>query len=664
MPFERLFTPLRIGSVTVANRLFVSGHNTQFVKYDPEGYHAWGVLSERAVHYHADRARGGFGLIMVGQTQVHPQSGVDRPAAHSEHAVPVFEKLARACHEHGARVFVQLNQNGREKLNSGPDSWEPAWGPSPLASASPAARGEMCKAMDIDDIRAMTAGFVRSALNVQRSGCDGVEVHAAHPHLLGEWLTPAINRRTDQYGGSLRNRLRLVLEILSAVRSACGDGFVVGVRMNGAWTMPGGQTLDEGVEIATLLEADGTADFLNVSGWPGIGSIGSPLGHMLGWAAAIRAAVSRVPVFGIGRVIHPQQAEEALAAGQVDMVGMTRASIADPELPNKAREGRVDDIRLCVGAGQGCLVRNIAGDPMTCSQNPAVGVERDWGIGTLHAAARSRTVTVVGGGPAGLEAAMVAAERGHEVTLYERSGSLGGQLRLIASVPRRREFLEVAAWRERQLRRLGVTVRVDHAVTVEDLLREGPDVVVVATGSTPRARGWYPPQPHLEGIPIDPGVALFTTWDVLEGRVDEAAHVLLVDGTGYHQSSDALEYLLAGKGRVTAVTHAPQFAAGIDQNDRPSVVAACQGAAVDFHESTIVERVGPGSAVLRDLRTGRSHDVDGVDAVVVSIGNDVADALFTSLASIRRDVHRIGDCVAPRGVEHALHEGHALGRRL
>ncbi len=662
-PFPHVFQPLRIGRITVRNRLFVSAHNTELVQRDPEGLHRWSVLGDRAVAYNAERARGGFGLVMVGQTQVHPQSGIDRPAAYRPEAQRFFAQMADECHAYGTPVIVQLNQNGPERGNTGPDHWEPMWGPSATAPGGAAAHGEMCKAMDRDDVRSLVEAYGVAARNVQESGVDGVEVHVAHPHLYGLWMTPAFNKRTDEYGGSLENRLRIVVESLASVRRACGRDFVVGVRVNGAWTMPGGQTVEEGVEIARLLAETGDVDFVNVSGWPGIGSIGSSLGFMMPWAHAVKQAVAAIPVFGIGRIVRPEQAEVALAAGHADMIGMTRAGIADPELPNKAREGRVDSIRLCVGAGQGCLTRTLAARPMTCTQNPAVGLERTWGIGTLTPAAAPRRVLVVGAGPAGLEAALVAAQRGHTVTLVERESELGGQVQLIGRVARRREFLDVVLWRMRELDRLGVSVEVDTEVTVDEVARRGVDVVVVATGSTPRTCGWYPAMPHLDSIPGSDAAPLLSTWDVLEGRADGRAHVVVIDATAYHQSGDALEYLAARGIRTDAVTHAPLVAAGIEPNDRPDFDAALRGR-IGFHLSSVVEQLGPDFVELRSLLTGERSRLDGVDAVVPSIGNDVVDSLYHALRDAGVEVHRIGDCVAPRGVEHALHEAHALARAL
>jgi 2,4-dienoyl-CoA reductase-like NADH-dependent reductase (Old Yellow Enzyme family) len=683
--FDELFQPIAVGGIEIANRLFVSAHNTQFTEPGPGPYEDWSVLGDRAVHYHATRAAGGFGLITIGQTQVHPQSGPERPAAYTDAAGAVFARIAGACHEHGTKVFVQLNQNGPEKSSSGPDSWEPAWAPTSLATGEPQAHGEMSKEMDDADLAALVAGFVRSAGIARTAGMDGVEIHAAHPHLLGLWLTPGRNRRRDGHGGSLRNRARLVLEVLRAVRDACPRPFVVGVRTNGAWTVPGGQTLDEGVEIARLIRATGDADFLNVSGWPGIGSIGSPLGAMIPWARAVKQAVPDLPVMGIGRVVEPGQAAAIVAAGDADLVGMTRASIADPFLPAKARAGRAADVRRCVGAGQGCLMRNTDRHPLTCTQNPTVGREQEGTYETIGPAAVARPVLVVGGGPAGLEAAVVAAMRGHAVTLVERAGELGGQLRCIASVQRRREFLHVLGWRATQLERLGVDVRLGTDATVE-LVRAfaagageagageagaaaGRPAVVLATGSIPAPDGWYAARPDLDSIPGCDRPHVFGVRDALAGAVDGARHVVVVDGRGYYQSSDVVEYLAARGQRVSAVSSTGAFAEGLERNDRPSFVAAARRGGVEFHAWCVVDTIDADAVRLTDTLSGSPVALDAVDAVVLSLGDRVDDALWHALIGDGRigdglDVYRIGDCVAPRGVEHALFEGHRLARQL
>ena len=662
--FPHIFSPLKVGSVTIPNRLFVSAHHTEFVKLDPSGYREWSVLSERAMHYHADRAKGGFGLIMIGQTQVHPQSGTHRPASYHPQAVPVFTMLAKMVHEAGAKVMVQLNQNGREKTNSGPDAWSPPWGASPTASASPASRGEMSRGIEQDEIDSLIQGFVDSAVLCQQTGMDGVEIHAAHPHMLGEWLTPQANKRTDKYGGSVENRLRIVIEIAEAIRKRVGRDFPVGVRMNGAWPIAGGQTVEEGALIGKLLRETGVIDFLNVSGWPGIGTIGSKLGFMMPWVEAVKKAVPDMPVFGIGRVIHPAQAEHIVAEGQADMVGMTRASIADAELPNKARQGRMDDIRLCIGAAQGCLARNNSGDPMTCTQNPAVGLERDWGIGTVKQAAVQRKVAVVGGGPAGMEAARTLAERGHSVTLYERSDSLGGQIKVIRRVKRRDEFWQVVEWRERQLAKLGATVKLSTEATPELLRAMNADAIVLATGSRPRKVGWYPARGEIDYIPGSDLPHVFTFWEAIEGKLDGKKHIAIVDGTGYHQSTDALEYLLQKKQKISAIAAHPMFGAGVSSNDRPPMIAAARSGDVTWYSNTVVQEILPDSVTATDAVTGKAVTIAGVDAVVMSIGSDVNDDLWLALKGTAPELHRIGDCYTPRGVEHAVYEGHKLGRAI
>ena len=670
-----LFVPLKIGSMTVPNRLMTSAMSTDFYshdrdKKDGEKYPRWGV---RAARYHADRAKGGFGLIVAGQAIVHPSCGLIRPAAFLDELGPEYRLIADSIHEHGARVVMQLNHNSMTRT-SGTDDWHPVLAIKPLRTMKPAPGGELTKEIEVEEIQEITAGFAKSARNMQRTGMDGVEIQSAHTYLLSQFLTPAFNRRKDRYGGSLENRMRFLLEIIDAVRAAVGREFVVGVRINGAWRIPDGFPLEEAVLACKMIEATGKIDYLSISAVPfevSMSATGTPFGPVIPHAAAIKQAVRKLPIYVGNRIVDVAMAADVITKGQADGVIMARASIADPELPRKAKEGRLDDIRKCVGGGQGCLTRHHWARPITCTQNPAVGREGEWGLDSIKRTSTPKTVLVAGGGPAGMEAAIVAAQRGHRVVLCERSDHLGGQVNLILKNPRRQEFAHETDWRRTQITKLGIDLRLNTPVTLALAKALLPDTIIVATGSAPVREytgdfpeHWSPSGALRPGIPGGNSPHVFTPWDVLQGRLDDRRHVVIVDEIGYYQSSDPLEYLVARGTRVTAVTSDDVFAGGMTGVERPTFREAIKGKNVTFHQFAQVLEIGPDSVRLRDGEAGQETVVANVDAVVLSFGNVPVNALYYALKDAFPSVHRIGDCVAARHIEHAHFDGRKIGMEV
>jgi len=646
--FKYLFSPLKVGHAVLRNRIFFPAHLTNFAEDN--------LPSERLACYYAERARGGAALIITEEQSVHPTDRAYEKLIHAfdPKTIPGYRLMTRMVHREGALIFAQLNHNGAQ--GSSLYTRRPLWAPSPIPD--PLFR-EVPKEMEKKDIKEVIEGFARSARHVKEGGFDGIEIQASHSSLIRQFLSPYTNRRNDEYGPE--NRLRFCLEVLDAVRQVVGWDLVVGIRLCGDELLDGGLTLNDTLEIARELEAQGLPDYINTSIatathalYMVVGSMHLPPGYSLFIPSALREAVD-LPVFGVGRIKDPFQAEHILAEGHADMVGMVRALIADPELPNKAREGRAEEVRFCLSCNQGCIGRVGLNADLSCVQNPAAGRERQLGAGTLQPAGVKKRVLVIGGGPAGMEAARVAALRGHEVVLCEKEDEPGGQVNLAARAPGRDELGDLVRNLLGDLRRLGVEIRLGTAVTAEVVEKEGPDAVVVATGSV------------AAGLPI-PGAGQENVFDVREVLKREAKvgrRVALIDGVGFHQATGTAEFL-AEQGRdvifLTSALYAGQGLGPTLDLELWHRRARSKGIAI-VTNVTVLEIVGDTLRLL-DHYSGREWRIEGIDTFVTAAPGRADDELYFLLKGRVKELYRVGDCVAPRNIQAAVLEGHLAGRAV
>ncbi|HEY7692601.1 MAG TPA: FAD-dependent oxidoreductase [Gaiellaceae bacterium] len=659
--YPHLFSPLGIGGVTVRNRIMQTAHVKLFA-HDA-------VDSQRNVDYQAARARGGAGLLITGNRVVHPTSttGFPRVAwAYRPEALEADRRLTEAVHEHGAVIFAQLNHFGVNASSDSADDLRVLWGPSAVKSP---AYGETPKAMEHDDIREVVEWWGRSAELTREGGFDGTEVHISHSYLLHQFLSPLYNKRTDEYGGTFENRLRFSREVIDEVRRRAGSDWVVGVRISLTDFVPGGLDVGDAIRVAQELERAGGIDYVNVTAagyhniWRAIEPSDVPDGYLVDLSAQVKAAVS-LPVFTVGGIKDAALAEEILAAGKADMVAMTRAQIADPEFANKAREGREDEIVHCIRGNQGCIGRVFKGLPIACTVNPAAGREGRFG-GPLPPADPPARWLVAGGGPAGLKAATTLAERGHEVTLVERAGELGGQVSLILRTPGREEFLWLVADLERQLDRLGVDVRLATEATPALVGELAPDGVVVATGAVPSRTGFSSVNPLVETLPGVDQDNVLTGWDVLLGAQPIGRRVVVLDDDGTRAVAGVCEVLIDRGSEVELVSRwNALFPTTLTTLDMAHLYSRLLGKGLAYRLNTWASAIEGARVSLFNLYTGAAETIDGVDTVVLSAGAKANDDLYFALEGRVANLHRIGDCVAPRKLDHAVYEGYLAGREL
>jgi 2,4-dienoyl-CoA reductase (NADPH2) len=688
MAYRYLWTPLQLGPVATRNRLVFSAHLTNYARD--------GKPTEQHAAYYAARAAGGAGLIITEEHSTHPTDWPYEKLIHGFHrdVIPGYRRITEAVHRHRVPIFAQINHNGGQA--SSMYSRLPVWAPSPVAD--PLFR-EVPKAVTLAEIDEIVAGYATVAEHCAEGGFDGIELQCSHSSIVRGFLSPATNKRTDQYGGSLENRTRILLEIVAAVRKVIGTRLALGVRICGDELIEGGTTIDDAVRIAQIVEASGQVDYINTS----IGvataslfmieaSMHIPPGYAMFIPSAIRKAVE-LPVVGVGRFKDPLQAERALAEGHCDLVGVVRGQIADPDFAVKARAGATDEIRLCLSCNQECVGRMGLNRWLGCIENPRTGREAEYvrndgkplipvmastPSGGEGSAATSLTATrggsepgradderatsdvmVVGGGPAGLQAAISAARAGHRVTVYEKESVAGGQVRIAASVPNRAEFGDMIRNQLAECARLGVSIEYGIGVWPGLVEEKKPDHVIVATGAEPTRPWWVPGDAE--------NVA-----DVREVLDGSAAHggpqpgdsVVVIDEIGFHHATSTAEVLADRGCHVEVVTNGMVVGQdlGITLDMENWWMRACSKGIV---QTTDLVPMGMEGRTLTLLHHPTGQNVERTpDWVVLAVPPNPVEWLYNDLKAAGVSVQRVGDCVAPRRAHAAVVDGERAGASL
>ena len=654
MRYQHVFTPIQLGPKEIRNRLYCSAHHT--------GFAAGGLVNERHNAYYEARARGGVGMIITGIQNIVAPDPDNPPCTSDDEALApgqgdCYRRLTERVHRHGTTILAQLGGFGRQDWNTMGHMEA-----MPAPSAIPAHGGFVPKELEREEMTRIVADFAQAAAVVRDGGFDGVELHCAYGYLLASFLSPTSNHRTDEYGGSLENRMRFPVEALAAVKAELGDDLILGVRLLADEYVEGGIGLAESCEMARGFEETGMVDYINAT----IATYNRkamitypmffPMGLTLDLAQNIKNAID-IPVLTAGRLKDPAMIESALADHKVDMVGMARALITDPDLPNKMLEGREDEICSCIGCNQKCNGNLVVGLPITCMQNPLAGREYLPFWSTLNRAEPPKRIVVIGGGPAGCEAALTLAQRGHNVSLYDRGSELGGQLLTVAKAPGREEWQDVYRFHSRELARLGVDVNLGVEMDAEGVLALDADDVVIATGSSPRT------EPYPQFGPVAGVDRALNVREVLDGAERAGSTVVVYAGDDHMQGISTAEILL-DQGRTVHVVCTAEV---------PGMLADMF--TVEYQLERLTQKGLAGLRLHSRIKSFDGERVTGVegllshpfeircDTLVSSFGGDAAAGLYRDLKG-RCRVHRIGDALAPRTADFAIFDGATLGREL
>lgn len=654
--FKHLFSPIKIGKMEVRNRIVMPPMTTGFGAPD-------GAVTETYLNYYEARAKGEVGLIIAEATAVNAgrKYGLNPLGLYDDSQIPSWRELADAVHSHGARLSTQLMDPGPEGISI--LTGTQAVGPSPIAGRYQFR--EVPRELSIEEIDGVINDFAEAARRAREAGLDAIEIHAAHGYaMVGSFLSPFFNKRTDIYGGSLEGRCKLLVEIIKRTKAKAGRDFPIIVRMSGDDRMPGGRTLQETQFIAPILVEAGVDSF-EISGgtipttfWAVVPPSGTPLALNAPFAEAVKQVVS-VPVICVGRINSPQLAEFILTSGRADLVSMGRALIADPEMPKKASAGNFEDIAPCLGDNYGCIGSVSSGKVETCIVNPTVGREKEMAI---VPAEKPKRVLVAGGGPGGLEAAWVAALRGHHVTLFEKEGKLGGQVNLASVPPHMQEMSQLIKYLSRQVEKAGVKVELGKEVTPELVDEMKPDVVIVATGATPLIP---------DDIPGTDKERVVTAWDVLAGKSATATTtaknlVILGGGLVGCETADLLaetgDNLDVGRTAVTILEMLEDVALDMAHEHRHLLMQRLHDKGVKILTSAKVKEILDDGVLF--TRDGQEESIRNVDNIVLALGARPVDNLSEKIRDKVAEVYVIGDAKEPRKALEATAGGAEVGRKI